>query len=73
MEIAWVDIDSSTIDTISIYYSDKQRSMLVEFNNGSAYMYADIDIDTIGKLITSESVGKAFATLIKDKFPYRRV
>lgn len=73
MEISWVDIDSSTIESISIYHSDKQRSMLVEFRNGSAYMYGDIDIDTIGKLITSESVGKAFSALIKNKFPYKRV
>lgn len=45
------------------------ETLFVRFNNGRTYTYAGVPIDVYSELVDSPSVGKAFHSLIKDKFP----
>ena len=46
----------------------------MEFIKGAVYMYSDVSEAVYNSLMTSESIGVAFATLIKGGgFPYEKV
>lgn len=59
---------SSTMASAMGY--DKQRKILqIEFNSGSVYQYADVEIETWQCFLNSDSKGKFFNKEIKGHYP----
>jgi len=56
-------VNSSSIRSIG--YDPESKKMEVEFLKGTVYTYSDIAEGVYNTLMTSESIGKAFASLIK--------
>lgn len=63
---------SSNISTVGY---DKEKSRLcVQFQNGKCYEYTDVPAETFVDLMTAESTGKAFSSLIKNGgFEYKQI
>ena len=70
-----MDRDPVTSTSIrSVGYDPKSKKLEVEFLKGAVYMYSDVSETVYNSLMTSESIGGAFATLIKGGgFPYEKV
>lgn len=49
----------------SIGYDEASRELLVKFHNGGVYSYSLVPADVYEKLVASESIGKAFGSLIR--------
>tara|TARA_A100001391_G_scaffold110033_1_gene73898 strand:- start:271 stop:534 length:264 start_codon:yes stop_codon:yes gene_type:complete len=49
----------------SIGYDSESKKMEVEFLKGTVYTYSDVSDEVYNTLMTSESIGKAFSSLIK--------
>ena len=49
----------------SIGYDPESEKMEVEFLKGTVYTYSDVSEGVFNTLMTSESIGKAFSSLIK--------
>ena len=56
-------VNSTSIKSIG--YDSKLKKMEVEFKKGTVYTYSDVSEEVYDTLMTSESIGKAFASLIK--------
>ena len=57
-------------------YDKDADTMRVQFFSGGVYEYANVDSELYHKVINSESIGKAFATIIKankDKYPFTKI
>ena len=66
-----VQIKSSNIKQIGI---DKaQKTVFVEFLNGSIYNYEEVKETEFEKLVKSESVGKFFNSSFKSNFKYNKI
>lgn len=63
--------DSSALDWI--VYKPQARRLYVKLKDGDIYRYEEVPGDTVRELVASESAGKAFNRLIKDKFVGVRV
>jgi hypothetical protein len=63
--------DSSAVDWI--VYKPQARRLYVQLKSGDIYRYDEVPGDTVHELVASESAGKAFNRLIKDKFVGERV
>lgn len=58
--------DSSQIGEVS--YDTNTKTMQVAFVNGAIYQYLKVYEFDFAKLVAAASVGKAFNSIIKDKF-----
>ena len=50
--------------------------MLVEFKGGAQYLYQAVPLDIFTSLLTADSIGSTFNTLVKSQptlFPYERL
>ena len=65
-EVKSSNIKGSTYDT-----SDK--TLLIEFNNGSKYQYEDVPHQLYTSFRSSESQGKFFNSEISKKFKYKKL
>ena len=70
MKISVIRSDSSNIDSMA--YSIEDTTLTVKFLSGAIYTYSGVGVDVFVALMTAESAGKAFASLIKDQYPYFR-
>ncbi|MFW5895402.1 MAG: KTSC domain-containing protein [archaeon] len=61
-----VNIDSSLIKK-AIYYRDKNE-LVVEFRNGGAYQYRDVEERVYRSLVTADSPGRYYNRHIKGKY-----
>ena len=57
------EIDSSNIKDVS--YDIESKTLVVTFNNDSAYSYEDVEPYSVCQLLFSDSSGKAFNDSIK--------
>ncbi len=63
---------SSNIGTIG--YDKEKNRLCIQFQNGKCYEYTDVPQETFVDVITAESMGKAFNTLIKNGgFEYKQI
>jgi len=46
---------------------------VVDFRNGSRYRYSGVNPERVQRLRSASSKGRAFNTLIRDRFPTERV
>jgi hypothetical protein len=66
-----VSVESAMIKTIEYNYISKK--MVVEFVNGSKYVYKDMAEAVYTKFKHSESLGKHFAENIKNHYDYIQI
>lgn len=70
MRIKATEIDSSSIAEIA--WEDNE--MEVVFQNGGHYRYDGVTLDTVDKILTADSIGSAFHSIIKlGGFAYERI
>lgn len=70
----WISVESSNIARIK--YNRSSRELLVEFKDGAQYLYQNVPQDTFLFVITADSVGSTFNTLVKSQpidHPYERL
>lgn len=66
-EIPMLPISSTMASAVGY---DKQRKILqIEFNSGSVYQYADVEMETWERFLASNSKGKFFNKEIKGHYP----
>jgi len=66
-EIPMLPISSTMASALGY---DKQRKILqIEFNSGSVYQYADVEMETWERFLASNSKGKFFNKEIKGHYP----
>jgi hypothetical protein len=63
--------DSSVLARIT--YMPQGRRLYIQFKSGDIYRYRDVPGDTAWEFVASESAGKAFNRLIRDKFVGERI
>jgi hypothetical protein len=63
-------VSSSQINAIG--YDAEERTLRVEFNSGTSYVYTGVPPETFAAMLASESVGKFLAAEIKGKFSFSR-
>ncbi len=51
-------------------YSEATQTLAVRFGPGKVYQYKGVPQDIYDQLAKSESIGSAFARLIRNSFPY---
>lgn len=56
----------------SYVYNDVKETLKIEFIGGARYKYFGVDLQTFQELEETESVGKFFASRIKDKFEFEK-
>ena len=54
-------------------YDTSNRKLVVEFNNGLAYVYEDVPHQTFVAMRTSQSQGSFFSKNIAKKFNYKKL
>lgn len=64
-------VESSNI--ASIGHSFPRRMLEVEFKNGSIYRYKGVNNKTYKALLSADSKGKAFYSMVRGKYPYKKV
>lgn len=79
---AWVHKASSGVHTLGlpqskaierIHYDEADRTLVVEFRNGTAYRYFGIPRDDYTRLATSASPGARFNQFIQPYHEYERL
>lgn len=71
MPVSWTQVNSSNINRCG--YDSDAKALYIEFKNSSVYRYADVPQDEFDALVSASSVGQAFASDIKDVYPYTKV
>lgn len=63
-----VAVESSMINSLG--YDKQERNMVVEFANGSEYIYYDVPERVFKRMKDSDSVGQYFHNKIKDQYDW---
>jgi hypothetical protein len=63
-------IQSSNL--LSVGYDAKSRTLRIEFSTGAVYVYSDVPNEVYQGLRSAPSVGRYFATNIKNLYSYER-
>lgn len=64
--IAFNKFESSNIKEFS--YNPSDRELQVEFYKGGVYSYEDVPFETLQQVLGSDSIAKAFNSLIRDNY-----
>ena len=72
-KVAFRRIPVKSSNIVSIGHSFPRRILEVEFKNGSVYRYKGVNKKLYRALLSADSKGKALHSLIKGKFPYKKV
>lgn len=65
------NVFSSTVERIG--WDPVNQELVVQFKNGSVYIYANVDEKTGREVMNAPSVGIALNTMVKPSHSYRRV
>jgi len=65
------DVFSSMAQSVS--YDPDTQTMVVTFNNGRSYAYADVPEDVAVDVSNAASVGEFINSEIKGRYSYRRI
>jgi len=57
----------------SALYNRKQRVLVVTLRTGEVYEFVGVPLDVYNSFVTAQSLGRAFNTIIKNKFPGRKI
>ena len=57
----------------SARYNRKQLVLVVTLRTGEVYEFQGVPLDVYNSFVTSQSLGRAFNTNIKNKFPGKRL
>lgn len=52
---------------------DDEGELTVEFTSGAVYLYTEVLLSDVLKVISAPSVGKEFAFRIRNSYPYERL
>ncbi len=58
------DVESSMMNTIG--YDEATKTLLIVFNSGKTYEYADVPADVFAEFLDAESKGQFFHAAIDD-------
>ena len=74
-DVISLKVNSTNINTVK--YDQKAQEMVILFNRGTTYLYKDVDMKTMGDLVslamTGGSVGRFFHQHIKQHECYKKV
>jgi hypothetical protein len=70
VSIYWKDIDSSMIEYMIYSSYDGKSKLEVGFNTGTVYEYHNVSRKHFIEVFTSDSVGKSFNSVIRDRYDY---
>lgn len=80
MNINITDINSAAIkslrfEAVEARYdeADKLGTLVVTFANGGSYAYQAVSVATMRKVLASDSIGSAVATLVKPAHAFAKV
>ncbi len=80
MNINITDINSAAIkslrfEAVEARYddADKLGTLIVTFANGGTYAYHSVSVATMRKVLASDSIGSAVATLVKPTHTFAKV
>jgi hypothetical protein len=73
INIVWSDIDSSLISDLDYYHDGNKGMLQVTFASYDSYIYNDVGIDEIIKLLKADSVGSEFSKSIRMSYPYKSI
>lgn len=74
MNLSLIAVSSSQLKGVG--YDPATKTLVIEFNAArarSVYRYEDVAPATVGLLVFAPSIGRAFGSLIKGVFQYRRL
>ena len=57
----------------SFGYDPRNRILEVRFHDGQLYQYFDVDENIFREMQSAPSTGRFIGTVLRGKFPYRRV
>ena len=67
----YTQVDSSNV--FGVGYEIVTATLLVDFTNGSQYLYEGVPPDEAAALVDADSVGGYLAKWIKGRYNYRRI
>lgn len=70
-KVIGVEIKSSNLKSAS--YNTEEKTLVMEFNNGSIYEYNKVPWEVFTKFRLAESQGKYFNTEISRKYKYNKL
>jgi hypothetical protein len=70
LSIYWKDIDSSMIEYMIYSSYDGINKLEVGFNTGTVYEYHNVSRKHFVEVLTADSVGQAFNSVIRDRYDY---
>lgn len=73
INIVWSDIDSKLISDLDYHYDGTNSMLQVTFISNESYVYHNVEIDDIIRLLKAESVGSEFSKAIRTSYPYIKV
>ena len=62
---------SQTIE--SAWYDASARALVICFHRSGSYRFSEVPEDVYRSFITSESLGRAFHTMLRGRYPSRRI
>lgn len=65
------ELDSSCLKRAE--YDDVRCTLTLTFTSGRVYEYADVPRDAFEMLVSADSVGRKFNSLIRNRFSYREL
>lgn len=67
----YTQVESTNV--LGVGYEIGTCTLLVDFLNGSRYIYSDVPPDVADGLVNADSVGKYLAKHVKGKYDYQRI
>lgn len=74
-EINSAAVKSLRYEAVEARYDDAEKTgtLVITFTNGGTYAYKAVSIATIRKVLASDSIGSAVATLVKPNHEFAKV
>lgn len=66
-----VPVKSSNVNALG--WDADGKVLTMQFSNGTIYTYFDVPEETYREILSAPSVGSTFASLVKGKYPHRRI
>jgi hypothetical protein len=73
IEIIWSNVDSSSLDYVHYLLNNGRGVLGATFKSGDSYIYHDVPLEVINKLLNAESVGRIFFKEISHAFPFKNI
>jgi KTSC domain len=67
----WHEVSSSNIKKIR--YNESSETLGIEFQSGVSWVYEDVPENVFEEFATSDSIGKAFHSMIRNQFKAKKI